>query len=312
MKMRAVILLMLFGVSSTFAGILLKNFTSVTTESDVPDMHSSDLKFVKFNNRSRSSNGNNWNNCRSCGLVQRNRIVGGRKASIHDFPWMVSIQKNKVQHCGASVLDKRHLLTAAHCMIGLEDTSSLVAIAATTNVYAPTAFRAKIQSFITHPRFVAETFDYDMAVLTLETDIPLSDGSIRPICLPDSDDDPTGGVGVVSGWGATTETANVAPEELRKVDLPIITNDECRKVEGLKTQLVSDRMMCAGYVRGGMDACAGDSGGPLVWNYQGRWKQVGVVSWGIGCARKNYVGVFTKVTTMLEWLASNVENAGCD
>lgn len=57
-------------------------------------------------------------------------------------------------------------------------------------------------------------------------------------------------------------------------------------------------MICAGSVRGKEDSCQGDSGGPLV--YQGR--QIGVVSWGQGCALQGYPGVYTDVTKFAWWV----------
>jgi secreted trypsin-like serine protease len=68
---------------------------------------------------------------------------------------------------------------------------------------------------------------------------------------------------------------------------------------------ITPNMMCAGLPEGGSDACQGDSGGFLgVPTRDGRWIEVGIVSWGFGCGRKDLFGVYTRVANYLEWIAA--------
>ncbi len=54
----------------------------------------------------------------------------------------------------------------------------------------------------------------------------------------------------------------------------------------------------------GSDACTGDGGGPLLCplgSEPGRFIQVGVVSWGIGCG-SHVPGVYADLTKLVHWI----------
>ncbi|KAL1464067.1 hypothetical protein WDU94_003750 [Cyamophila willieti] len=82
-----------------------------------------------------------------------------------------------------------------------------------------------------------------------------------------------------------------------------MSNQECRQFPGFEPKL-SGNMMCAGYPEGGKDSCQGDSGGSLLTE-----DLDGIVSWGIGCARSNSPGVYTRVNHYMEWLQQNTKDA---
>ncbi|XP_029787259.1 transmembrane protease serine 3-like, partial [Suricata suricatta] len=93
---------------------------------------------------------------------------------------------------------------------------------------------------------------------------------------------------------------------LNHAAVPLISNKMCnhREVYG---GIISPSMLCAGYLQGGVDSCQGDSGGPLVCQDRRVWKLVGATSFGIGCADVNKPGVYTRITSFLDWIHEQME-----
>lgn len=116
--------------------------------------------------------------------------------------------------------------------------------------------------------------------------------------------------GIASGWGTLKEDGKPSCV-LQEVEVPVISNEECRNTN-YSSKMISDNMMCAGYpATGQKDTCQGDSGGPLVRERDDKkYELIGIVSWGNGCARPGYPGVYTRVTRYLDWILKNSRD-GC-
>ncbi len=102
------------------------------------------------------------------------------------------------------------------------------------------------------------------------------------------------GTFTVAGWGADKEGGS-QQRHLLKADVPFVPDSDC---QGAYSELVADEELCAGLLdTGGVDSCQGDSGGPMFRKDDSdEWVQVGIVSWGQGCARPDYPGVYTQVS----------------
>lgn len=243
----------------------------------------------------------------NCGTrpYKLNRIVGGQNAEVGEWPWQVSLHFMTNGHvCGASIISETWLLSASHCFRTHDDANL---IPSNWQTYSGMQDQYKLDGtqlrslkrIITHPDYSQMTFDYDVALLELSEPLQFTN-TIQPICLPVSSHVfPAGMSCWVTGWGLLREGGQKA-QLLQKASVKIINDTVCDIVtEGQ----VTSRMLCSGFLAGGVDACQGDSGGPLVcFEESGKWFQAGIVSWGEGCARRNKPGVYTRVTKLRDWI----------
>jgi secreted trypsin-like serine protease len=227
-------------------------------------------------------------------------IVGGKAVtSASAYPFAAGYLETDRQFCGASLISDEWALTAAHC-IGAEfpraDTVSVGSLRH-DGLGTPSAEYFQVEQTFMHPNWNPNILDYDAALLKLSTKVPF-DQFIQPIKLaPSSSGDFSGTTTTVVGWGTTTEGGSPSAV-LREVDVPIISNTQCSNYyDG-----ITPRMVCA--YEPGKDSCQGDSGGPLFLPQSGAFMEIGIVSWGIGCARVGYPGVYTRVSTISDWVCS--------
>jgi secreted trypsin-like serine protease len=105
----------------------------------------------------------------------------------------------------------------------------------------------------------------------------------------------------VVGWGELQEGSGIFPEDLYEVEVPIVSRSTCNATYGAA---FTQNMFCAGYSQGGKDTCQSDSGGPLMAIEQGKYVQFGLTSWGAGCAKPNFYGIYTRLSNFENWISS--------
>ncbi|XP_058808144.1 trypsin-1-like [Phymastichus coffea] len=232
-------------------------------------------------------------------FIPHGRIVGGTPTSIEEHPWQVSIQMLGFHMCGGSIVSQNFILTAGHCASYL---SGWLSVRVNSSIKHKDGAVHRVDQIIRHEDYSINELGVsvnDVAVLKLRTCIVLGQGS-QPVDLFNSNENaPNGVLATISGWGALTEGGS-SPEILHIAHVPIVDKKVCHKAYEFQGGL-SHGQICAAYPQGGKDTCQGDSGGPMV--VDGR--QAGIVSWGNGCARKGYPGVYTEIAYFRKWISKN-------
>ncbi|XP_062538139.1 uncharacterized protein LOC134206439 [Armigeres subalbatus] len=241
-----------------------------------------------------------------CGTAnQETRIVGGRPTGVNQYPWLARLVYDGQFHCGASLLTKDYVLTAAHCVRRLKRNKIRV-ILGDHDQFLTTeteAIQRAVTAIIRHRSFDQNSYNHDIALLKLRKPVDFNK-TIKPVCLPKDRSEPAGSTGTVVGWGRTSEGGTL-PGIVQHVDVPILTLDQCRSMKYRASRITSN-MLCAG--KGKQDSCQGDSGGPLLVRHGDKHEIVGIVSWGVGCGRAGYPGVYTRVARYLPWIRANMDD----
>lgn len=260
-------------------------------------------------------------------------IVGGSPAPPGAWPFAAYVEATFTHpvagqvsfSCSGSVIGERWVLTATHCALDPETGQVIqgityriavgesdLATASPENVYVAdagdvVALKPRAGSLYTG------NVGGDLALIRLDRPAPG-----RALRIPGAGQDQTGlvqpgQVATAIGYGAVAEYDVSPPQLLRQVELPIVADDACShaypKEENYGFPLGFDAitMLCAGFDGGGFDTCYGDSGGPLMARTAtGEYVQVGITSWGDGCARPGRPGVYGRLSGLYGFIVSNL------
>lgn len=241
-------------------------------------------------------------------------VVGGEPVDPGSYPWMAAIVRKHDSDtfdghfCGGSLVSKNYVLTAAHCVsneLGVPKNLQLYpydVVLATTVLgeRVEPALRIAVKNIIVHP-------DYDVALLKLERDT-----TVKPIQIvaPGTRLAAPGTMATVTGWGQTTQNGDRS-KTLMKVTVPIVSSPVCKRAYSVYD---GQHELCAGLKQGGKDACKYDSGGPLFVKrrvgQRNRFMQVGIVSYGRGCALPEKYGVYERVSAAYDWVVDTINRGG--
>uniref|UniRef100_A0A0K2VJJ2 CLIP domain-containing serine protease n=1 Tax=Lepeophtheirus salmonis TaxID=72036 RepID=A0A0K2VJJ2_LEPSM len=266
------------------------------------------------------------------------RIVGGKDASLGQFPWLVNIgyrfrsKPEVLYRCGGALIGAQYVLTAAHCVSRLPRgfSPSTIRIGefdlskdddcfeeSGIKICSEPVQNFDLEKIIPHPLYGKTPHNlHDIALVKLERSA-IENDYVTTICLPFSHDEEENyetsdlalrSLFTVAGWGATTNRGTHPADILQYLDVSIFNSTQCSDVFKKRSSSVTPgNQICAGGEKN-KDSCSGDSGSALMQEFAFQYTAVGVVSFGPKlCGTEGVPGVYTRVRNYLDWILDNLE-----
>uniref|UniRef100_A0A670ZTA4 Peptidase S1 domain-containing protein n=1 Tax=Pseudonaja textilis TaxID=8673 RepID=A0A670ZTA4_PSETE len=247
--------------------------------------------------------------------IPGSRIVGGHESEEGAWPWQVSLQTYNhgggfLHLCGGTLINNRTVLSAAHCytLFSPRNPEMWRAVIGLHHLFRHKTYTIKrrVKAIDIHFFYNSARYEEDIAMFHLSKSITFNN-YVQPACLPNVTLALTSDMKCfISGWGMKKEKGNLT---LQEAQLKIFSLDTCNQYDW-HAGTIPDTAFCAGSETGDVDTCQGDSGGPLVcYLSDSKYYVVGITSYGIGCGRPKFPGVYTNLPKYMFWVRRQLSEA---
>ncbi|KAJ8673826.1 hypothetical protein QAD02_005088 [Eretmocerus hayati] len=256
-------------------------------------------------------------------------LIGGDPAQLNDYPFNAVLKRDSHYVCSGSIINKKHVVSAAHCVINItnmefEDKPTYVTVGtnhlhssssggltvAVEKIFIPSEYFKKIEPY---------TEVGDICVLQLRKRIDFSLGNVRLKNLKLPGNGPyVDGRAIITGFGwdwidyAEDEKKNRIIKAggssgiLRAAEARVLPKFDCQ-CKGCRP-FDTDRHLCARISNPSLTdrkaTCFGDSGAPLVY---GGDTLIGVLSSGSPvCDETEMSGAYTKVAYYIDFIVKSM------
>lgn len=240
------------------------------------------------------------------------KITGGRDAEPSEYPWQVALLNSadeenfSAQFCGGAYIGESLIVTAAHCVSGLN--SDNISVLSGTSMLDGCGIRTPVSAIFVYEGYEKRSGPSpgDVALLRTATDLAIP----KVIIASSSETYERSASVLVTGWGLTDPIrANSKSVKLKEASLPTQATDICNRPDVYDGGIKEGMMVCAGSHSGGADSCLGDSGGPVTIGAGSNRRLVAVVSWGRGCGNPKQYGVYQQLSYYESWIAGLLGSA---
>ncbi|XP_077980660.1 serine protease 33-like [Glandiceps talaboti] len=238
----------------------------------------------------------------------KKRVIGGSEVpQATKWPWSGALLVDNTHYCGLTLISDQHVLTAAQCVVFVNEPSRYKAQFNKGTTHEQTF---DVTAFFLHPSYNANTREHDGIILKLTSPVTITD-ELRPACIPEEGTDYSVYTDChLTGFGVFDLNANTLPPKMHEIEFHLLTLADCNNIYELVVNdvILGNSQTCAGYL--GLPAnkgpCLGDGGSPLSCDQgDGTWAAVGLVSFGAGCGVQGIPIVFAKTSDMYDGFIMN-------